>query len=396
MKWPAVPIGEIVQVIGGGTPTRTKTEYYGGTIPWVTPKDMKFWNIKNSQINITQTGLDRSAARIAPESSVLIVVRSGVLKHTVPVGINRCPVAINQDMKALICSDVVFPDYLARFIKKSSSIVLGWVRATTAENFPIGNLKNLKIPLPPIEEQRRIASILDRSEDLRKKRQESIAHLESLIQSTFLSSFGDPSDEWPRLPVVELALPDKGSIRTGPFGSQLLHEEFTDRGIAVLGIDNAVKNTFTWGARRYISEEKYRQLVRYTVKPGDVLITIMGTCGRCAVVPDDIPVAINTKHLCCITLDQTRCLPQFLHSYFLYHPVAKEYLNRTAKGAIMAGLNMTIIKELPVLVPPLEQQREFVARLEAMRKIQAKHDRSLQSLETLFSSLQHRAFRGEL
>lgn len=254
----------------------------------------------------------------------------------------------------------------------------------------IGDARDAKIPLPPLGEQRQIAAILDKADALRCKRKRTIELLGSLTQSTFREMFIDKG--WPKHTVETLAR----DIRTGPFGSQLLHSEFVDEGIAVLGIDNVVANEFRWAERRYITPEKYTKLRRYKVLPRDVLITIMGTCGRCAVVPDDVPVAINTKHLCCITLDANKCLPEFLQVAFLQDPDVLQQLGVQAKGAVMPGLNMGIIKALSIPTPPIELQTEFAEKVSAVKMTLDSLRRSEIERGYLFSSLQHRAFSGQL
>ena len=294
-------------------------------------------------------------------------------------------------------SEKVYPNYLrhllisdffnAEFMATVSGVGGSLLRARPAF------VSKIKIPLPPLSEQKRIAKILDKADELRQKRQQSIEKLDELLQACFLKIF---ENEKCSMSQIKDLLENEKSIRTGPFGSQLLHSEFVDEGIAVLGIDNAVKNTFKWAKPRFITPEKYEQLKRYTVKPKDVIITIMGTCGKCAVVPDKIPLSINTKHLCCITLDFDKCNPEFLHSYFLLHPTSINFLKSRAKGAIMAGLNMSIIKDLPVELPSIEIQNEFAELKTKIGLQKSKLINQLQEQDNLFQSLQQRAFNGEL
>jgi type I restriction enzyme S subunit len=266
-------------------------------------------------------------------------------------------------------------------------------RATGVPGLNRNDVYTKQLYVPSLDEQRRIAAILDLADDVRRKRREALERLEVLLQSDFIENFllrQEP--HWPEVSIDEISK----SIRTGPFGSQLLHSEFTSEGIAVLGIDNAVNNEFRWAERRYISEAKYRALQRYRVFTRDVLITIMGTCGRAAIVPADIPVAINTKHLCCLTLDERRCLPEFLHACFLRHPAVLHQLGVRERGAVMPGLNMSLIKETKLSLPPLDLQRAFAARVAEIDKLKAHHRAHLAKLDALFASLQHRGFRGEL
>ena len=178
----------------------------------------------------------------------------------------------------------------------------------------------------------------------------------------------------------------------GPFGSALHHDEFVNEGIFVLGIDNAVENRFSYNRMRYITEDKYQQLKRYTVYPGDVIITIMGTVGRSAVIPKDMPKAINTKHLACITPDAGVVDSYFLCNAFQIHPDIKQQLRGQTKGAIMDGLNLTIIKGLKFRLPPLELQKQFLEFYNQVDKSKVAVQKALEKTQLLFDSLMQQYF----
>jgi type I restriction enzyme S subunit len=393
-----VPLKELGEIVSGSTPKTQVKEYWNGDIPWITPADLTNHSgvfFKGSLRKITKAGLDSCSTRILPQGSILFSSRA-------PIGhcaVTAFPLCTNQGFKSLIPNpsklDPVYGFFALSFFTPEI-VALG--RGATFSEINKEIMENFAIPLPLLEEQKRIAAIAQKCDRLRRTRRFTQQLSDTYIQSVFIKMFGgENSKSWDHVRVSDLAKSGKNRIRTGPFGSQLLHEEFQPDGeIAVLGIDNVVQNFFVWDKKRFITPKKYQELKRYTVFPGDVLITIMGTCGRCAVVPDSIPLAINTKHLCCISLDQNRCLPTYLQHFFLRHPLALEQLGISERGAVMPGLNMGLIKDLIMPLPPLYLQEKFAQVVQRFERLRAQQREGDRQAEHLFLTVLHRAFRGEL
>lgn len=151
-------------IMGGGTPSKKHPEYFEGDIPWVSPKDMKSDLIEDSQDHITEEAVQKSTTKMIPANSVLMVIRSGVLKHDLPIAINTVPVTINQDMKAFIVGSKIIPQYLFGFLKAIEADVLQGVRSVTADNIEFKSFQNRLIPVPPMEEQERFEKFLEQSD----------------------------------------------------------------------------------------------------------------------------------------------------------------------------------------------------------------------------------------
>lgn len=247
-----------------------------------------------------------------------------------------------------------------------------------------GDLLANAIRLPQIKEQQRIATILDKADSLRQKRKEAIRLADEFLRAAYLG-FAKRSPSRASVESVLANIPN--AARTGPFGSQLLVNEFTDSGIPVLGIDNVVSNSFTWGARRFVSPEKYTELERYTVRPRDVMITIMGTTGRVAIAPDDLPLCISTKHICTLSLDQQQMRSSYLWACLRWDPEVRSQTQRESKGAIMEGWNMGIVKGLMISKPPMETQLKFEALLTRISNFSENAGNAKDQADALIASL---------
>lgn len=150
------------EIYGGGTPSKSHPEYYeDGDIPWVSSKDMKTDVLTDSQIKINQLGVDNSTARMVPINSVIMVIRSGILKHTLPVAINAVPITVNQDLKVFIPNKRVLTRFLAIQFKMHEKDILSGVRAVTADNIEFNSLKQRELIVPPIELQQEYVTFLE-------------------------------------------------------------------------------------------------------------------------------------------------------------------------------------------------------------------------------------------
>lgn len=160
--WPEYLLTDVCSAIfGGGTPSKSHPEYFTGSIPWVSPKDMKMPIISDSIDHITDEAVAHSTTNFVPENSVLMVIRSGVLKHTLPVAINNIPVTINQDMKAFVPNSLVTPTFLMYYFKAIESDVLSGVRGVTADNIDFKSFQKRFLIVPPISVQEKFSSFVE-------------------------------------------------------------------------------------------------------------------------------------------------------------------------------------------------------------------------------------------
>lgn len=291
--------------------------------------------------------------------------------------------------------------YLGYFLSGQFSYFQNTSTGATIPHISRKALVSLEIPIPDIEIQNKIVAILDKASALVQKRQQAIDLLDELLTAQFLEMFGSKNpdfEKWEEIEIQDLAKDKKGSMRTGPFGSSLKHNEFTEVGeIAVLGIDNAVNNVFRWDKRRFITKDRYEEsFKRYRVFPRDVIITIMGTVGRSAVIPNDIPLSINTKHLACITLDESKCNPYYLAYSIHSNPFISFQMKARNRGAIMEGLNLGIIKTLKLKDAPISLQNRFEEIYSSITEKKNSLKRSASIIDDLLNALLQRAFSGKL
>jgi type I restriction enzyme S subunit len=269
--------------------------------------------------------------------------------------------------------------FMDKYVEQLRSMSIGGV----IKYIKLEYLTEVKIPLLPMEEQRRIAAILDKADALRQKRRTALQKLDSLTQSIFLDMFGQTHKD--TVQIGELA-----EIRTGGTPSRKNESNFG-------GLIPWVKTTEVFGDEILGSEEHLTSegLASSNCKifpKGSIVIAMYGqgrTRGQCSMLGFDAA----TNQACAVILPNDRFRPRFLLAIL---KSKYEELRSLARGGNQANLNLELIKNIPVFLPPKSEQEEFEKRLDVIYEMKALFRKSTYSLDSVFVSLQHRAFRGEL
>ncbi len=177
-------------ILGGGTPSKRKPEFYRGDIPWVTPKDMKSILTHDSRDHINENAIANSSAKRIPPHSLLMVIRSGILKKKLPLSINMREVTVNQDMKAFIVDKKkVTVEYLLYFFHFYQRVLLNRVRSVTADNLDFKQIKKTLVPVPSIKQQEKFTALFYKIIKEKEKNQLQLVQLENNFQSLMQRAF---------------------------------------------------------------------------------------------------------------------------------------------------------------------------------------------------------------
>jgi type I restriction enzyme, S subunit len=387
INWNIYSFREIAEVVTGTTPSTNHAEYYGGFFPFVGPAELGESPITKSSKWLSEIGIKQ--ARLLPAETILVCCIGATIGK---VGFTGTELATNQQINALICNrEIAFPRYVFHYCKTLKSIIRNQGASTTLPLLPKGRFQELKISLPPIDQQKRIAAILDKAEELRSLRRQSIEQLDILGRSIFMEMFGDPVKNPKGIKVVNLS-----EITTRITDGVHQKPNYIESGIPFISVKNITTGSLKFEDCKFISLDDHLKFTkRCRAEYLDILYTKVGaTYGRPAIVDVDYEFSLYVS-VCLIKPDKKIVDPFFLNAA-LGTTAVKNQADRRIKGIGVPDLHLDQIQKFLIPLPSMEEQQEFARRIQAIEHLKSQHRESLAQLDKLFASLQHRAFRGEL
>ena len=384
-----VRLGDVANISAGGTPSRGKSEYWdNGTIPWVKIGDIHGKYVTDTEEKITVEGLKNSSAKIFPKGTILF----SIFATLGDVGILEIEAATNQAIAGLQFDGCVDTNYAYYYLSSLKTVVERKGRGAAQQNINQKILKNLEIPLPPLEEQKRIAAALDKMSSVIAKRKRQIALLDEAAKSLFVEMFGDPVENpmgWEEVSLSKCL----NSIENG---KSFVCDSEKRKGTApaVLKLSAATYGYYQPEENKaIISESQF--IAKAEVHAGDLLFTRKNTpelVGMCAYV-FSTPEKLMMPDLIFRLNTNSHCNKLFLWM-LINHDLFREKIRCLASGSAksMSNISKKSLNNLEIPLPPLDLQNLFAARIEALEAQRASCERGLKQMETAFAAMMQEYF----
>ncbi|MGB9118971.1 restriction endonuclease subunit S [Bradyrhizobium sp.] len=337
----------------------------------------------------------------APSRARQLICKGDILVSTVRPNLNG--VATVTDAFDGATASTGFCVLRPRNEKLSSNYLMHWVRTqqfidrmvreATGASYPAVSDRIIKaspIPLPPLEEQRRIAAILDKADAQRRKRKCALDLLGSLTQAIFLEMFGEPglSKRFPQVPLNEIAAKITDGEHQNP--------EFASAGMPMVMASQVLDDGIDIGEAKFVSVadgERFRR--KCGPQKGDILIVGRGaTIGRTSIV--DVSTSFCLMGSVILIKPEAKLVDSRYLTVLFKFPRIRAALYNTSGSSAQQAIYLSHLKKMKILLPPIEDQMEFAERAERIAAAKRLYFSDSKMIEMLFSSLQHRAFSGQL
>ena len=386
-------LGEIFNLQMGKTPDRHSPKFWNeGTEPWISIADLTKCNkyIENTAEKITATAVDESGIKIIPKNTVIMSFKLSIGK----VAITPKEMYSNEAIMSFIDKGVlkIEPVYLY-YLLMHKDWDTGTNKAVMGKTLNKASLSQMTVNIHGYSEQLEIIKALDVASSIIAARKQQLTELDNLIKSRFVEMFGDlanPSCLWETIKLAD-ACTSADDIKCGPFGTQLGKGEYVDSGVAVWEIPQ-INAAFKACPTHFITKEKATQLKAYSLVPGDIAMSRKGNVGRCAIFPDEYVDGIIHSDVLRIRVNEQKVNPVFMMYQLHFSSAVINQIEMVSSGALMAGVNVTKLKQIYVHIPPKKLQDQFASFVKQTDKSKVAVQEALDEAQLLFDSLMQKYF----
>ena len=389
-NFPMVKLRDVCKIVGGGTPSTSKEEYWNGSIPWITPKDLS--NHTNRSISkgarsITLEGLKKSSAKKLPKNTILLSTRAPIGY----VGIAKNVITTNQGFRNLILKKECIPEYIYYILKSKKDFLNSLGSGTTFKELSGSKIKEIKIPLPPLAIQRKIVTLLDRAfeaiDKAIKNTETNLKSCQELFDSYLHDIFSNYDDKQKACSMIQL-----GEVCNPEYGYTTSARSYGKyRFVRITDIDN--NGLLKLENKKYISPKE--NIKKFILKATDILVVRTGaTYGKTLLFEDSEP-SVFASYLIRLCFSKNK----INHKFYWCFSQSQAYWNQVqslVSGAGQPQFNANAIVKIKIPLPSLDIQKKIVDRFDKFnkenRKLESLYQKKLESLKELKKSILQQAF----